>query len=203
MPRLAYTAHDRSGKTVAADLDAPSRKDALRLLSARGLQVASVNELAAGAPTKKVNGAPPAKSAAPSPARAARRASAQQLNRRECLPFLESLYDLATSGLSAGEAVRLLSVRIKEPRLRALCGGIWEQIAEGAPLSRAMAGFPQVFDPSITNLIQAGEATRALNEALARLISHLTDQRALRRQLLAALAYPIFMVTLAGGSSLS
>ena len=26
--------------------------------------------------------------------------------RAECLPFLESLYDLATSGLSAGEAVR-------------------------------------------------------------------------------------------------
>ena len=199
MPRFAYTAQDRSGKTVAADLDAPSRKDALRLLSARGLQVAAVNELAAGAPKKKVNGAAAAKSATPAPTRSARRASAQQLNRRECLPFLEALYDLATSGLSAGEAVRLLSVRIKEPRLRALCSGIWEQIAEGAPLSRAMAGFPQVFDPSITNLIQAGEATGSLNETLARLISHLTEQRELRRQLLAALAYPIFMVTVAGG----
>ena len=184
---------------MVADLDAPSRKDALRLLSARGLQVASVNELAAGAPGKKANGAIVARPAATASMRTARRASAQQLNRRECLPFLESLYDLATSGLSAGEAVRLLSVRIKEPRLRTLCGGIWEQIAEGAPLSRAMAGFPQVFDPSITNLIQAGEATGSLNETLARLISHLTEQRELRRQLLTALAYPIFMVTVAGG----
>ena len=184
---------------MVADLDAPSRKDALRLLSARGLQVASVNELAAGAPAKKANGVTTAKPASTALGRSARRASAQQLNRRECLPFLESLYDLATSGLSAGEAVRLLSVRIKEPRLRTLCGGIWEQIAEGAPLSRAMAGFPQVFDPSITNLIQAGEATGSLNETLARLISHLTEQRELRRQLLTALAYPVFMVTVAGG----
>ncbi len=202
MPRFAYTARDRAGKSVAADLEAPTRKDALRLLGARGLQVASVNEVAAGKPAKRsAGGAVTKNGAAPSPAvaRAARRGAAQPPTRRECLPFLESLHDLATSGLSAGEAVRLLSVRIKEPRLRSLCGGIWEQISEGAPLSRAMASSPQVFDPSITNLIQAGEATGSLNETLARLITHLTEQKELRRQLLTALAYPIFMVTVAGG----
>ena len=199
MPRFAYTAHDRAGKSVVSDVEAPTRKDALRLLNARGLQVASVNEVTTSAPGKITNGAAAAKPAAPIVARTSRRTRAQQLNRRECLPFLESLYDLATSGLSAGEAVRLLSVRIKEPRLRSLCAGIWEQISEGAPLSRAMAGFPQVFDSSITNLIQAGEATGSLNETLARLIAHLTEQRELRRQLLTALAYPIFMVTVAGG----
>ena len=195
MPRFAYTARDRSGKSVSADLEAPTRKDALRVLSARGLQVAAVNEVAAGKPGRKG-----ATSAKPAPAaRAARRASAQPPRRNECLPFLEALHDLATSGLSAGEAVRLLSVRIKEPRLRTLCAGIWEQISEGAPLSRAMANHPEVFDPSITNLIQAGEATGSLNETLARLIQHLTEQRELRRQLLTALAYPIFMVAVASG----
>jgi general secretion pathway protein F len=200
MPRFAYTARDRAGKSVAADLEAPSRKDALRLLTARGLQVASVNELAAAAPARKTRSSAPTLAPAASPTRAVPpRGGNQPPTRRECLPFLEALYDLATSGLSAGEAVRLLSVRIKEPRLRALCGGIWEQISEGAPLSRAMAGFPQVFDPSITNLIQAGEATGSLNDTLARLIAHLTEQRELRRQLLAALAYPVFMVAVAFG----
>ena len=192
MPRFAYTARDRAGKPMNADLDAPSRREAVRILAARGLQVSSVNELAAAATKTKVkssaaNGAKTAASGAAAPRRA------------ECLPFLEALYDLATSGLSAGEAVRLLSVRIKEPRLRTLCGGIWERISEGAPLSRAMAAFPEVFDPSITNLIQAGEATGSLNETLARLIAHLTEQRELRRQLMAALAYPIFMVAVAFG----
>ncbi len=186
---------------VAADLEAPTRKDALRVLGARGLQVASVTEMAAGVAGKKNGSTVGAKAtaAAVSTARAPRRAAASTLSQRECLPFLESLHDLATSGLSAGEAVRLLSVRIKEPRLRALCAGIWEQISEGAPLSRAMANFPQVFDPSITNLLQAGEATGSLNETLNRLIAHLTEQKELRRQLMAALAYPIFMVAVAGG----
>ena len=198
MPRFAYTARDRGGKAVTADLDAPSRKDALRLLAARGLQVASVSEVA-GTPVKSAPGGAPARSAAAALKAERREARKQPPTKNERLPFLEALYDLATSGLSAGEAVRLLSVRIKEPKLRTLAAGIWEQISEGAPLSRAMAGFPQVFDPSITNLIQAGEATGSLNDTLARIIAHLTEQRELRRQLAAALAYPVLMVFVAGG----
>jgi type II secretory pathway component PulF len=194
MPRFAYTARDRAGKSLAADLDAPSRKDALRLLSARGLQVSSVTELA-GAPGKA---RPTAKPAA-APARAARPRATEAPRRAECLPFLEALYDLLASGLSAGEAVRLLSVRIKEPRLRTLCARLWEQISEGAPLSRAMASLPQVFEPSIVNLIQAGEATGSLNDTVQRLIEHLTEQREMRNQLLLALAYPVFMIFVAGG----
>ena len=108
------------------------------MLSARGLQVAVVNEMASGAAGKKAGGNGAVKSSPVAARRSFRRASVQTLTRRECLPFLEALYDLASSGLSAGEAVRLLSVRIKEPRLRALCSGVWEQISEGAPLSRAI-----------------------------------------------------------------
>src|SRR5687767_11835661 len=108
MPRFAYTARDRAGKAVTADLEAPTRKDALRLLGARGLQVASVTEVAAAAAGRKNGSAAGAKAAAAAPARAARRASVATLSKREALPFLEALHDLATSGLSAGEAVRLL-----------------------------------------------------------------------------------------------
>ncbi len=195
MARFAYTARDSGGKTVRADLEAPSRKDALRLLAARGLQVSSVNEVTTGG-TKSTAGAD-AKNGGTS--RAARRAAALPPTNAERLPFLEALSDLMTSGLSAGEAVRLLSIRIKEPQLRSLCTGLWERISEGAPLSRAMAEFPLVFDPSITNLIQAGEATGSLNDTVQRLIAHLTEQKELRRQLFNALAYPCFMVFVAGG----
>ncbi len=97
MPRFAYSGRDRAGQPVTAELEAPSRRDALRVLAARGVQARTVEELAAG------------KSVARRPAEAR---SARVLTRRECLPFLEALYDLVHSGLSAGEAVRLLSVRI-------------------------------------------------------------------------------------------
>ena len=193
MARFAYSARDRAGQSVSAELDAPSRKDALRLLTARGLQVATVTELQAG-PVGK-GGKAIAKRAPNSAARIA----AQAPRRSERLPFLESLHDLTSSGLSAGEAVRLLSTRIKEPRLRTLCAGVWERISEGAPLSRALGNYPEVFDSATVNLIQAGEATGSLNDTLARLIAHLVEQRELRSQLMSALAYPVFMVFVSGG----
>ena len=193
MARFAYSARDRAGQSVAAELEAPSRKDALRLLSARGLQVSSVTELQAGPAGKGGNAR--VKRAPQSTARL----NAQTPHRAERLPFLESLHDLTTSGLSAGEAVRLLSTRIKEARLRTLCAGVWERISEGAPLSRALGHYPEVFDSATLNLIQAGEATGSLNDTLERLIAHLVEQRELRSQLMSALAYPVFMVFVSGG----
>jgi type II secretory pathway component PulF len=121
------------------------------------------------------------------------------LGRKHRLPLLESLRDLITSGMSAGEAVRLLSVRIKEPGLRLLSIGLWERLSEGAPLSRAMGAFPAVFDSSTISLIQAGEATGSLQDTLERLIAHLEEQRDLRAQLLTALAYPCLLMVVAGG----
>ncbi len=190
MPSFAYTARDSAGKATSATVEAPSRKDALRVLAGRGLQVTQIAE------------------SGPSPAGGKPKAAKLRLKaardpkapgRRERLPFLEALHDLTTSGLSAGEAVRLLSVRIKEPKLRSLCGGLWERISDGAPLSRAMGDFPAVFDGGTVNLIHAGEATGSLNDTVARIIAHLTEQREMRRQLLTSLAYPIFMIFVAGG----
>jgi type II secretory pathway component PulF len=192
MPRFAYTARDREGRAVSAEIDAPTRRDALRLLAARGLQPGRVVEAAGGRPA----GAP---AAARPGAFAARGGRGVVLGRAQRLPFLEALHDLTTSGLSAGEAVRLLSVRLKEPRLRALSGGLWELISEGAPLSRAMAAHGSVFDGATVNLIHAGEATGSVNDTLARLIGHLTEQRELRRKLLTALAYPVLIAVIACG----
>ena len=203
MPRFAYTARDRSGGTASSSLEAATRKEALRLLAARGLTPVRIDE-------ESVPRKGPAKSATPKrsvgaerqaslPASARRRPSAQEPSKRERLPFLTALEDLTSSGLSAGEAIRLLSIRVKEPKLRQLSSGLWERIGEGASLSAAMAAYPDVFDSSTNNLIQAGEATGSLNDVLKRIISHLTEQRELQRQLASALAYPVFMMTVAGG----
>lgn len=191
MPRFAYTARDGAGSVVTDDLEAPSRKDALRVLAARGLRVTQMAE--SGKAAEK------AAEKKPGIDLGFLRPKAGAPGRTERLPFLESLHDLTASGLSAGEAVRLLSLRIKEPRLKALCGGLWERVSEGAPLSRAMADFPQVFDHSTLNLIHAGEATGSITETLERQIANLTEQKELRHKLMMALAYPVFMLFVASG----
>ena len=46
MPRFTYTARDRSGQSVSAGLEASSRKEALRVLAARGLTPIRLDESA-------------------------------------------------------------------------------------------------------------------------------------------------------------
>jgi type II secretory pathway component PulF len=199
MPRFAYNARDRAGAAVSATLDAPSRKDAIRLLSARGLQITNMAEEAA---TRKTAAGKKSEAAAPAAQHAklfSIGSSKIKITRKQRLPFLQALHDLTSSGLSAGEAVHLLSRRLNDPPLRALCTGLWGHLSEGHPLSRAMEDFPDVFDTSTVSLVHAGEATGSLREVLGRLITHLTEQRELQRQLVMALAYPLLLMCAAGG----
>ena len=199
MPRFPYKARDVSGMVVESAIDAPGRKEAVRLLSARGLTVVSIAEPQASATPAAAARRPATRAAEPETPSGFRTGPENTPKRSERLPFLESLHDLTSSGLSAGEAVRLLSIRIKEPRLRALSEGLWGRLSEGAPLSRAMEAFPEVFDGSTVNLIKAGEATGSLNDTLARLIEMLVEQRELRVALMTALAYPILIVVASFG----
>ncbi len=185
MPRYTFSARAAgAAASTEGKLDAFSRREALHLLQARGLQVVRLDEEGSAARQLASTGGP---------------APARKLSPKERLPFLEALVDLVNAGLSAGEAVRLLALRLSEPRLKSLCTALWARLGEGSTLSVAMSEHPAVFDRQTVNLIAAGEATGNLREVLARLIQHFTEQRDLRQKFVATLAYPAFICFLGGG----
>ncbi len=196
MPTFAYSARSADGQTVQAELTASSRRDALRALTSRGLTPINLSEQGL-VPVR--SGAPATRGGREVAAAAPTVAGAVKLRRKHRIDFLTSLHDLTSGGLSAGEAVRLLAARIKDPAMRQLSIGLWERISEGSTLSRALAAYPEVFDENTINLVQAGEATGNLNEVFVRVIDHLTEQRELQRTVAVSLAYPIFLSCVAGG----
>ena len=177
MPAFAYTGVGPGGAPENGSLEASGRAEALRQLAARGVRVTGLRE--AGAPAKATRG------------------SDARLSAQLQLPFLEALDDLVRGGLSAGEAVRLLSQRLQPGPLRDLCTAVWARLGEGLSLSAAMAAQPRVFDSHAVNLVAAGEATGSLQGVLGRLIRHYAEQREFRQRLLAALLYPAVMVVAA------
>ena len=186
MASFAYTARDAQGKTMRDVISAASRKEALRVLMARGLQPLELKESTnAGVPI-------------PLHQPAARIVERQPVA-RDLLPFLKALTELTSSGLSPGEAVRLLANRMKEPRLRTLCGRLWDRLKEGQTLSLAMESIPLVFDIQAVSLVRAAEATGSLNEVMLRLIQHHSEQRELKQKLTTALTYPLFVCLVAFG----
>ena len=182
-----YTARDAGGAVTEGTLDSQTRRDALRKRQARGLKPVKVEEAGAAVRAKEAvrEGGPADKDLLPTQA--------------ECLPFLEAMADWVRSGMSAGEALRLLSLRLQKSRLRVLCAGIWSKLGEGQSLSVAMGGYPKVFDGQTLNLIAAGEATGNIRDVLERLITHFTEQNEFRRKLASAMAYPLFICFVAVG----
>lgn len=183
MASFNYTARDDQGVASQGTIEAPNRREALRRLQMRALKPLKVDEV--GAAKTEKNNTQGTKEGDPTAA--------------ECLPFLESMADLVRSGMSAGESLRLLSLRLQKSRLRNLCSGIWAKLGEGQSLSSAMAAYPAVFDGQTVNLISAGEATGNIRDVLERLISHFTEQAEFRRKLVAAMAYPVFICFIAIG----
>jgi general secretion pathway protein F len=183
MPRFAYTARRPAGDLERGAIEAASRREAARQLAGTGLRPL---ELVEAAGRKARDDADTSQDTA-------------RWSRRHRLPFLIALSRLVSGGLSAGEAVRLLAHRLRDPALRGLSAKLWEQLSQGRTLSQALADLPEVFDDQTTNLVAAGEATGSLREVLPRLIQHFTEQRELRQKLLAALAYPVCVCVLAAG----
>lgn len=180
MPAFAYTARTAEGAPESGTLEAAGRREALAALRARGLRVAELREAGAPDPAK-------AGSDGPAPTAALR------------LPFLEALDDLVRGGLSAGEAVRLLSQRLQPGPLRELCAHVWARLGEGQSLSAALATLPAVFDSHTVHLVAAGEATGSLQGVLGRLIRHFTEQAEFRQRLVRAMIYPAAICVVAAG----
>ncbi|HYC69599.1 MAG TPA: type II secretion system F family protein [Opitutaceae bacterium] len=191
MPRFLVTTREPDGQISHGEVEAPTRRDAARAISGRGARPLAINEAAEG---DRRRAAGTDAEIPPPPA-----AVKTRWTRKQRLPFLQALLRLVAGGLSAGEAVRLLALRLQDPALRGLAGHLWEQLGQGRSLSQAMGSLPEVFDHQTLSLITAGEATGNLREVLDRLIRHFQTQRDMQRQLLTAMAYPVAVCVLAFG----
>jgi len=110
------------------------------------------------------------------------------------LNFLEKIYQLVESGLPLGDAVKSLHQRLTQPTLFAVSEELWRQLSEGATLGSAMRRRPNLFDPTIVSMIEAGEATGNLKPILKNIIDLLESRIALRKEIASGLAYPAFIL---------
>lgn len=199
MPTFNYIAKNASGANVAGTLDAPDRRTAAQRLSRRGLSPirlsAADGKTATELPGSEA-GTPAVTVAENHPALHKKRAFGPHKIARS---FMEKFYSLLTSGLPAGDAIKLLSQRVNDPALRTLCTKTWHNLSEGLSLAGSMANFPAVFEVSDVRLVEAGEATGTLTPVIKRLLDHYESRETLRAKILASMLYPVFIIALACG----
>jgi len=170
-----YKGFDAAGRAQSGLIEAADLKDARKRLTVRGILPESV-QAARGT--------------------AARR-GARIFSSDVRTMFYRELAALLGSGVAL---VPALDVILQAPELdqaRTLLAAVRDMVREGRPLSAAMpAVSPQVtlFEQAV---IEVGERTGGMPEALARLAAFLEEQEKLREKLMTALLYPLVVVSLA------
>lgn len=202
MPTFAYSARNDSGSAVSGRLEAVNRKAALRQLAGQGLVPVRLDESASAdgssGPGQSASLRDRVSGLMASDAGSGEK-KAVKLTRRDRLPFLRALSELLGCGVPTGDGVRMLSRRLSGGSQKVLAVRIWEEVSQGQSLSGAMRAQTGVFDESSISLVEAGEATGNLAEILSRLVVDLEEREEIRTRVLAALAYPMFIVLVALG----
>ncbi len=207
MPAFAYKARKNDGSTQSGSIEAGDRKQATRLLRARGLTPLSISEESGSGGGGALDRYFPwlaqlfAKSApaaeAPGSTSGAQKGGRSAGREKIGLQLLNRLKELHASGLPIGDAIRILSQRLHEPQLKTLANDLWRDLSEGLTFAEALGRKPQYFAESITHVIRAGEATGNLGPVLKKVTDYLEERAALRSKMVASLAYPGFICAVA------
>ena len=204
MPHFEYKARGSDGRIATGGIEAPDRRNAARQLNARGLTPVTLRQNGSGraplltrlrerakvlqprrSPTDGQTSAPPSARAG-SPRR-----------ERVGMVFLKRLLELNGSGLPIGDSVRILGQRLSDPEQKQLANAIWRDLSEGGTLAGALTRQPKYFAASVAYVIEAGEATGNLAPILRKVVDYLEEKHAIRKTMLASMAYPAFVCSVA------
>ena len=113
------------------------------------------------------------------------------------LIFFRQLSVILLSGVPLSQGLELLSENITDKNFSACIKDISSQLGSGIDLSNALKNYPNIFDPIIIGLIEAGEAGGILSQVLERIALLLEAQNKLKSQITGALIYPLILLVLA------
>ncbi len=176
MPRYEYKAKDGPAKTVTGFMEAESREAVLAALDTQGLVPVWV------------------KSAPPASQKQYSGFLSKRISFRDITLFTGQLASLLKSGVPILRAMSIISEQTENLRLSRVVEQIEMSIRDGNMLSVALSDYPAYFPELYISMVRAGEASGTLDVILARLAQAREKEEDIRRQLQAALAYPVLII---------
>jgi len=107
------------------------------------------------------------------------------------------LSTLLNAGISLLQSLRILAERSQHPHLKRVFGDVAARVERGENLSSALAAHPNIFNSLFVGVAKIGESAGILDRSMQRLAEILEQRVAIRRQIGAALAYPIVALSIA------
>jgi general secretion pathway protein F len=182
MPRFAYTAYDDKGARLEGEIDSPSREEAIAQLFRQGRFPLDVSHADVRAPRwweREIFGR-------------------RLLSQAQITHLTRELATLVKAELPLDQALRIVSLQpLMQARARQAVSGMLRRVLEGASLSEAarlQGAFPEYY----WRIVQAGESSGALGQALDELARFLERSSEFRQRVVSALLYPMLLLVTAG-----
>jgi type IV pilus assembly protein PilC len=196
MAVFTYTAMSTTGQEVKDEIEASSSEDAIAKIRSKKLFPTKVKEKAAKKAVKKKGGAAEAEVLSP---KRKMPISIGGVPRKQLVGFTRQLSTLQDAGLPILRSLQILEQQQKPGLLKAIIGGVADEVESGGTLSDAMAKYPKGFDKLYVNMINAGELGGVLDLILSRLADFMEKAAKLKKKVIGAMIYPGVVISIAVG----
>jgi general secretion pathway protein F len=123
----------------------------------------------------------------------------QRVKISELAHMTRQLAHLLGANIPLVEALGALQDQVENVLLKKSVSQIKDKVVEGRRLHEAMKAFPDIYDDLYISMVQAGEASGALEQVLKRLADFTEYQATLKSKVTGAMLYPVIM-SLVGSS---
>src|SRR3989344_6039555 len=108
--------------------------------------------------------------------------------------FIGNLSEMLGAGLSLARALKVASKQTKNPKLSRVISAIETEIDKGGTFAGALAQFPDIFPHTTTAMVEAGEKSGQVPQALSIVSTQMLKTYQLRKRIKGALAYPAIII---------
>ena len=193
MPTYAFEAMNSSGQEVRDEVEANTSEEAIAKIRQKGFFPTKVREKAGKKKVAKKAGSETVSPKKKMPI------SIGGVSRKQLTAFTRQLSTLQDAGLPILRSLQILEQQQKPGLLKAIVGGVADDVEGGQSLSDAMAKYPKAFDKLYVNMVNAGEAGGVLDLILARLADFMEKAEKLKKKVIGAMIYPVVVITIAVG----
>jgi type IV pilus assembly protein PilC len=179
MAVFAYTAKTADGKKVESVIRAADKGAAQAELKKKNLTVATIVEQKGGKKGSGLFGPP-----------------RPRVKTKDIAVMTRQLSTMISAGIPLLESLEILHEQASDPGFKNSLDKIIERVRAGSDFSTALSEHPKLFTKIYVNMIKAGEASGQLDVILQRLADYMESVEELKREIRAAMTYPVISLVL-------
>jgi type IV pilus assembly protein PilC len=174
MATYAFKALDFSGSPTKGEVEADNKQAVAHQLRSKGLIALDIEEQAAANAGDIL-------------------ARFQKVKADDLVIASRQLATMVESGMSLLRALYIIEEQTESEKLKEVWIDVRKDVEAGLALSEALQRHPDVFNELYVAMVQAGETGGILDQTLVRVAEQLEKDAALRRQIKAAMVYPLLI----------